>query len=355
MSACFQEALLSAVAFERLEPPPLAEHGLPAFVIAALRPRRATALSHSLSSAGLRCEFVRRRAANQTTARCGEAQRRELTRVLAHPGTYLSHLAVAFEVTRRHLDVALVVESDALIAAPLRSSLLHSVVAKVARGASCRAEAFPDARSGVVYLGGCGTEHAAPTWGVAEQFVVPLRNGSQHQPFLTACAPALAPYGSRCTSAYLLFQHGARIWAARHVLPAGDGSVASRSCAALSRMREAAALCAPPHAGPPLLPRSFDEINGEEGDFLIGWLEPPIFCSDSQDTCALYERASSAEGAVILLVIGVGVFLLTRRLRAFLSLTWWAREGMPNKVHQDQRASASLLLLGSKFHQDDNS
>ena len=80
--------------------------------------------------------------------------------------------------------------------------------------------------------------------------------------------------------------------------------------------------------------RRFDEINAAEGSFLIGWLEPPVFCRDpggQGSSCKLDESATWLESLVIVLVIAIGLALVWWRLSAFVALTWAGRDASATK------------------------
>ena len=72
---------------------------------------------------------------------------------------YLTHAAIAHEVLRRNLSVALIVEDDAAQSLPARRGLrprglLHAI--------DSLAQASPD--FSVIYVGGGQAIHASPTW-----------------------------------------------------------------------------------------------------------------------------------------------------------------------------------------------
>eukprot|EP00966_Prymnesium_polylepis_P130381 3015447-Prymnesium_polylepis.1 len=86
-------------------------------------------------------------------------------------------------------------------------------------------------------------------------------------------------------------------------------------------------------------------MNAQDGELLLGWLEPPIYCHapsrlvDRGGGCTLEEeRAGVVETTVIMLIVGLGVVLLVLRLSSLVALTWAGDEGRMRHVPYDTLA-----------------
>ena len=119
---------------------------------------------------------------------------------------YLTHAAIAHEVLRRNLSVALIVEDDAAQSLPARRGLrprglLHAI--------DSLAQASPD--FSVMYVGGGQAIHASPTW--PEVAHVSVRgNLSREATFRAFRAPPLKGPATRFSHGYVLSAQGARLW-----------------------------------------------------------------------------------------------------------------------------------------------